>query len=321
MRDFLVRVENKAYPVIVCSSLFSSHEWLEQIQFPSRKGVIITNTTVGPLYAEKVKKLFAEEKFDLSVVVVPDGEEYKELATAAEIYHELLRVECDRTSFLIALGGGVITDITGFVASTYMRGIPYFQFPTRLLAQVDSSIGGKTGVNLSEGKNLVGTFYQPEGVFIGLDFLETLPEREYVEGWSEIAKAAFLRGGDFLALLSPNVHSILARDPVILEELVFRSVRFKKGIVEEDEKEKGIRGILNYGHTLGHALEKTSGYGVLRHGEAISVEMMGAILIAEKMGYVSGDTVEMQKEILEKLALPVTVRYALDREQLVQTLL
>ena len=310
MRELLIQTKDKHYPVIILPSLFSSSDWLNRLTFPSGKGAIVTNTTVGELYAQKVQRVFRDHSFDAATVTIPDGEQYKEIGTVEDIYHQLLKEELDRKSFLLALGGGVITDVCGFVASTYLRGIQYFQIPTSLLAQVDSSVGGKTGVNLAEGKNLVGTFYQPEGVVIGLDFLETLPDREYREGLSEIIKAALLTGGEFFEYFDSHAELILARDRESLEEVIFQSVRFKGDIVEEDEKEKGVRSILNYGHTLGHALEKTLGYGVLRHGEAVAVGMMGAVMIAEKMGFTTMEVVNIHKQLLIRCGLPVSLPYA-----------
>jgi len=276
---------------------------------------------VGPLYEQGVQQLFRERGFDIKTITIPDGEEYKQLTTVEHIYHELLKLGLDRKSFLVALGGGVITDITGFVASTYLRGIPYLQIPTSLLAQVDSSVGGKTGVNVEEGKNLIGTFYQPNGVVIGLDFLATLPDREFREGLSEVVKAAFLSGGEFFKFFNENVESLLQRDPDILEYIIYQSVQFKGKIVEEDEKEKGVRSILNYGHTLGHALEKTLGYGILRHGEAVAVGMMGAAFIAEKMGMINAEVVGFHRKILQESGLPIFLPYPIQTEVFLNALM
>jgi len=281
MRKLVVSLaEGRSYPIFIGESLFSEKQWIEAVAFPSRRGVLVTNTTLDRLHAETVLSFFAGEGFAMHKVVIPDGEEHKNLKTVEAIYHELLKFGLDRKSFLLALGGGVVTDITGFVASTFLRGIAYFQVPTSLLAQVDSSIGGKTGVNLEEGKNLVGTFYQPGGVFIDLSFLKTLPEREYREGLSEVLKAAFLSGGEFLHLVEKEKEALKSQDPEILEEVVVRAVDFKRKIVEEDEKEEGLRSVLNYGHTIGHALEKALGYGQMRHGEAVAVGMVGEALLS-----------------------------------------
>jgi len=305
--------ERRSYTVLVGKSLWGEGGWFERVSFPSRNGVLVTNTTIETLHAERVTSFFVREGFTLGKVVVPDGEEYKNLATVEKIYHELLKLRLDRKSFLLALGGGVITDITGFVASTFLRGIGYYQIPTSLLAQVDSSIGGKTGVNLEEGKNLVGTFYQPWGVFVDLSFLETLPEREYREGLGEVLKAAFLSGGEFLHFVEEHKEAIRRRDPKILEEVVALAVDFKRKIVEEDERESGIRSILNYGHTIGHALEKAVGYGKIRHGEAVAIGMVGESLLAWKLGIGKKETFEKQKMLLEDFGLPVCLNCSLDQ--------
>lgn len=314
MRKIVVSLsEGRSYPVFIGERLFDREGWRESAFFPSKKGVLLTNTTLDVLHAGKVLSSFVQGGFTLGKVVIPDGEEHKNLVTVEKIYHELVRFDIDRKSFLLSLGGGVVTDITGFVASTFLRGINHFQIPTSLLAQVDSSIGGKTGVNLEEGKNLVGTFCQPRGVFIDLSFLRTLPEREYREGLSEVLKAAFLSGGDFLEFIEGHREAIKRRDLEVLEELVARAVDFKRRIVEEDEKEKGLRSILNYGHTIGHALEKTLGYGIIRHGEAVAIGMMGEAFLAWKLDIGNEDVFNRQREILRNFGLPVSLACAIDR--------
>ena len=214
--------------------LLEEMNWLEEI-IPSSFGVIVTNSRVGSLYEERVSSFFSRQGFTIQVVTIPDGEEYKNLSTVEFIYKQLLNLDLDRKSFLLALGGGVITDITGFVASTFLRGIPYFSIPTTVLAQVDSSIGGKTGVNLPQGKNLVGTFYPPAGVFIDLSFLRTLPPREYKEGLAEVAKTFFLAEGEIFPLEKRENSFSRRRN----WKTNFQSLSLKKKIVEEDEKERG----------------------------------------------------------------------------------
>jgi len=315
MRKLVVYGENhKQYPVFLDPNLLERDDWLKEVQFPSSRGVIITNSRVGPLYEEEVSSFFSRQGFNIQAVTIPDGEEYKNLSLVEFIYDQLLSLDLDRKSFLLALGGGVITDITGFVASTFLRGITYFSIPTTLLAQVDSSIGGKTGVNLPQGKNLVGTFYPPHGVFIDLSFLHTLPPREYEEGLAEVAKTFFLAGGEVLSL-SEKKEQILSREEKILEEIIFQSLSFKKKIVEEDEKEKGLRSILNYGHTIGHALERVEGYGKLRHGEAVALGMMGEAILGHKLGITSSKVVEKQREILANFHLPTQLQFKIDREE------
>ena len=308
MREIVVSLsEGRSYRVFIGPSLFLRDDWLQEVPFPSRRGVILTNDLVKVLHAERVQRFFVQRGYAVDVVAVPDGEEHKNLATVEKVYHRLLALDLDRKSFILALGGGVITDLAGFVASTFLRGIAYYQIPTSLLAQVDSSVGGKTGVNLEEGKNLVGTFYQPSGVFIDLSFLETLPEREYREGLAEVAKTAFLEGKDFTTFLLEHAEDILGRKGTVLEEVVARSIAFKKAVVEKDEREGGLRSILNYGHTIGHALEKAMGYGVLRHGEAVSVGMRGEAFLACALGIGTEEVYAIQKAVLEKLGLPLRV--------------
>ncbi|MDK2896595.1 MAG: 3-dehydroquinate synthase [Candidatus Atribacteria bacterium] len=295
---------NRSYPVLVDKALFTSSKWLEKDRFPSLRGTIVTNSKVKPLYGQRLLSFFTDLGFSLDMITIPDGEIHKNLATVEEIYHQLIKLNLDRKSFLLSLGGGVITDITGFVASTFLRGIAYFQVPTSLLAQVDSSIGGKTGVNLPEGKNLVGTFYQPGMVLVDVSFLKTLPEREFREGLAEVAKTAFLVGNEFLDFLTKVGENIEKDQLNIMEEVVFRSLLFKKEIVEKDEKETGLRKILNYGHTIGHALEQSLGYGVLRHGEAVAVGMVGEAIIAREMGLAPPDLCSSQISLLRALKLP-----------------
>ncbi len=313
MRNLIVETKERVYPVFIGYGLFEEGI-LGGLDLSFSAGALITNQRVGPLHAGKVCQAFREQGFELASLELPDGEEFKTLASAEKAYHFLLQEGLDRKSFLVTLGGGVITDLGGFVASTFMRGIAYYQVPTSLLAQVDSSVGGKTGVNLEEGKNLVGTFYQPHGVIIELSFLETLPEREYREGLAEVAKAAFLAGGGFLKLLALRGGALLERDYGVLEEVVEKAVVFKKEIVEQDEKERGLRSILNYGHTVAHGLEKALGYGVLRHGEAVAIGMMVEAMVGLEMGITKPRVMEVQKEILQGIGLPLSVEVPLSSE-------
>lgn len=321
MRKIVVSLpKGLKYTVLIDAFLFSQDDWLSCVSFPSSRGVILTSSRVGQLYAEKVQNYFARRGYVVDILTVPDGEEHKNLRTVEEIYHKLLALDLDRKSFLLALGGGVITDLGGFVASTFLRGIAYYQIPTSLLAQVDSSIGGKTGVNLEEGKNLVGTFYQPSGVFVDLSFLDTLPEREYREGLAEVVKTAFLEGEKFVTFLRARREEILRREKNTLEELVARAVMYKKRIVEKDEKEQGLRSVLNYGHTIGHALEKATGYGMLRHGEAVSVGMHGEAMLALKIGVSTDEVYKLQESILEAFELPLRVSQRIEVREFLSAL-
>ena len=320
MRTLNVHIKDKAYPVVIDTALFSRIKWHDIFGPPPVSCALITNTTLAELHLPAVRSYFQKLVPQFAEIILPDGEEYKTLATTGKIYHHLSQAGLDRKSALIAFGGGVITDITGFAASTYMRGVRYYQIPTSLLAQVDSSVGGKTGVNLPEGKNLVGTFYQPDGVMCDLSFLETLPPREFREGMSEVLKAGFLAGGKLLRILKEKTRELSSGIQDILEEVVYLSIDYKREVVEEDELESGIRAVLNYGHTIGHALEKAAGYGVLRHGEAVAVGMVGEAIIGKNLGFVDPGFISLQEEMLRASDLPTKVSVPVSREIFFQAL-
>jgi 3-dehydroquinate synthase len=287
-----IHLENSAavnYNVVI--------DTLPELSF-QRKVAIITNTTVSALHLEHVKsKINADNLF---VVTVEDGEEFKSLETVENILNNLFEYKLDRKSLLIALGGGVIGDMTGFTASIYQRGIGFIQIPTTLLAQVDASVGGKTGVNNSYGKNLIGAFYQPEAVYIDTDFLKTLPKREFAAGIAEIVKMAvmfdkeyfdFLVGADF-------------NEKYILEMAIQRSVELKAEVVNLDEKESGIRAVLNYGHTFGHVVENETAYKSYLHGEAVAIGIMMANALAVEIGMMHQDEMDRVEAFLNKHDLP-----------------
>jgi 3-dehydroquinate synthase len=241
----------------------------------------------------------------VTVVRIPDGEEYKTLATLEQIYDLLIDWGFDRYCGLLALGGGVIGDLTGFAAATYLRGIPFVQVPTTLLAQVDSSVGGKTGVNHPQGKNLIGAFYQPRHVHIDVGVLATLPDREYAAGLAEIVKYGVIRDAAFFAWLENERAALLARSPQALEQAVMISCQIKADVVESDENEQGLRAILNYGHTFGHAVETLAGYGVIRHGEAVAIGMVMAARTSVRLGFGSDGDVARIAGLLRSFGLPV----------------
>ena len=250
----------------------------------AKRYFILTDTNVAALHGQKVHDTLAVMGLDPEMIEIPSGEAAKSIQTCLEVVEKLIQAGADRTSALIALGGGVVGDITGFIASTYMRGIPYIQIPTTLLSQVDSSIGGKTAIDLPTGKNLMGSFHQPKAVFIDLSFLQTLPEREFKSGLAEIMKCGIIDDPALFAALESGVDEIARRDMDFLEKIIARTCRIKKGIVEMDETEKGMRRYLNFGHTIGHAVEAKSDYS-LSHGEAVSVGMVAAALLSERMDY------------------------------------
>ena len=266
----------------------------------NRKVAIVTNTTVSALYLEQLKsKIFADELF---VITVEDGEEFKTLATVERILDELCEYQLDRKSLLIALGGGVIGDMTGFTASVYLRGIAFVQVPTTLLAQVDASVGGKTGVNNKYGKNLIGTFYQPEAVYIDTDFLKTLPPREFASGIAEIIKMGVMFDIEFFnALMEAD---FTQKD--VLDKMVQRSVEIKVEVVNLDEKESGIRAVLNYGHTFGHVIENETNYKTYVHGEAVAIGMMMANALAVELGMMTQVQMDLVTKFLKKHNLPIS---------------
>ncbi|MCA9051229.1 MAG: 3-dehydroquinate synthase, partial [Planctomycetaceae bacterium] len=242
-----------------------------------------------------------------SAIIVP-GEKSKSLEQASRLYDELVTFGADRQTVVVAVGGGVVGDLAGYVAATYARGLRFIQVPTTLLAQVDSSVGGKTGINHPKGKNLIGAFHQPVGVLVDTDVLKTLPDREYRSGLAEVVKYGVILDEPFFAWLETNVAGINARAPEVLQHIVARSCELKAQVVKEDEFETtGLRAILNYGHTFAHAFEALAGYGALLHGEAVSIGMCCAARLAERLGRISNDIVVRQQRLLEAVKLPVHV--------------
>ena len=293
--------DNRSYPIYIGSGVLANRElWAEISQ--NRHAAIVSNETVMPLYGDNVARALSRKP---GVISIPDGEEYKTLTTYSELIDELLEQKLDRSSVLIALGGGVVGDITGFVAASYYRGVPYIQVPTTLLAQVDSAVGGKTAVNHVRGKNLIGAFYQPSAVVIDVDTLASLPQPIYVEGLAEVIKYGIIADAKFFEWLEDNVESVLRRDAAALEYIIQRSCEIKAEVVAEDEQEQGRRAILNYGHTFGHAIENLSGYGQLLHGEAVSVGMRLAAELSCKMNLAGHEVSQRISQLLVKYGLPL----------------
>jgi 3-dehydroquinate synthase len=258
---------------------------------------------VAPLYLEPVKNAVSE--FDPISIVLPDGEQYKNAEWLNRVFDNLLESRCDRQVTLIALGGGVIGDMTGFAAACYQRGVPFIQIPTTLLAQVDSSVGGKTGINHPLGKNMIGAFYQPKCVVIDTDTLKTLPDEELSAGLAEVIKYGLIRDIEFLAWLEQNMNKLLARDPEALTTAIYRSCEHKAEVVAADEREAGQRALLNLGHTFGHAIETGMGYGIWLHGEAVAAGMAMAADLSSRMGWISRADVERVQQLLAAARLPV----------------
>ncbi len=280
---------------------------------------IVTDSRVAALYGERVLHVLREMNLKVDLGEFLSGATSKGLETCLEVIRWLMALGADRTWGLMALGGGAIGDITGFVASVYMRGIPYVQIPTTLLAQVDSSIGGKTGIDLPEGKNLLGTFKQPKAVFIDLAFLKTLSPREFRDGLAEIVKYGLIDDPWLLSRLEAASGAIERQDTGFLEEIVSRSCQIKKAIVEMDETEKGLRRILNFGHTLGHAMEAASGYS-LSHGEAVSLGAVASAVISERLGHLPIGELEQIISLMKGLGLPHRIPSALSTEAILSHL-
>lgn len=271
----------------------------------SGTAAVVSNSTVAPLYYEQVRASMEAAGYPVFLVSLPDGEGFKNSATLNLIYDALVDASLDRGSFIIALGGGVIGDMAGFAASSYLRGIPFVQLPTTLLSQVDSSVGGKTGINHPRGKNLIGAFYQPRAVLIDVATLDTLPEREYLSGLGEIIKYGAVLDQEFFSFLEENAERLLARDNSALIHAVGRSCAIKARVVELDEREGGLRAVLNYGHTLGHAVETLTGYTRYLHGEAVAIGMVQAARISRAYGFCSQAECDRIESLLGLLGLPL----------------
>jgi len=272
-----------------------------------RRGCVVSNRSVARLYGSQTVETLRQAGMDVTLIEVPAGERSKCLRQARRLYHQFLAAGLDRASFVVALGGGVVGDLAGFAAATYMRGIDYIQVPTTLMAQVDSSIGGKTAVNLPQGKNLIGAFHQPRMVVADTDTLRSLPRREYRNGWAEVIKHALIADADFWALLEASVGPLLNLDTACVGHAVRRSCEIKVDVVRRDEREAGLRAVLNCGHTIGHALERIAAYGHLRHGEAVAIGLAAEAHIAVSRGMMLAADASRLEALLLAFGLPVRV--------------
>lgn len=308
MRIVKVPLGHRSYSIKVGGGLLSQlGTECAQLKLGQRCAVI-TDANVGRHFAKAAMKSLTASGFDPVLITVPAGEKSKRLAMVETCYDQLAAHRLERKSFIVALGGGVVGDLAGFVAATYLRGIPFVQVPTTLLAQVDSSVGGKTGVNLKSGKNLVGAFYQPQLVLCDLDALKTLPKREYLSGFGEIIKYGVIYDAILFAQLERNLPKLLQREPTILRNVIARCCEIKADVVGQDETESGLRAILNFGHTIGHAIENSSGYGKFLHGEAIAIGQVAAARLSENiLGLPSGD-VERIRKLFVGAGLPVKIK-------------
>lgn len=302
METLHVELGARSYPIHIGDDLFADAGLLRP-HIRSRQVCIVTNETVAPLYLDRLQAALADYK--LLPVILPDGEEFKTLDVVAHIYDALLEQNFSRSCTLIALGGGVIGDMTGFAAATYQRGVAFIQIPTTLLSQVDSSVGGKTGVNRPLGKNMVGAFYQPRCVLADTATLATLPERELKAGIAEVIKYGFINNRTFHDWLCVNMPRLLQRDPEALRHAIKVSCTEKAAIVAADEHEGGVRATLNLGHTFGHAIETAMGYGVWLHGEAVAAGMVMAADLSARLGHCSWDEANAVRRLVEAAGLPV----------------
>jgi len=304
MQSLTVDLGDRAYPIHIGPGLLDRAE-LVLPHLAQKRAVIVTNTTVGPLYLERFARTLREAGVRVDSVVLPDGEAYKNWETLNLIFDALLTQRAERKTTLVALGGGVIGDLTGFAAASYQRGMPFIQVPTTLLAQVDSSVGGKTGINHPLGKNMIGAFYQPQLVLADTDTLNTLPERELSAGLAEVIKYGLIRDLPFLEWLEANMDKLVARDTEALTYAIRRSCENKAEVVAADEKEAGQRALLNLGHTFGHAIEAGMGYGNWLHGEAVAAGTMLAADLSRRLGNLVQADQERVAALFRRAGLPV----------------
>ncbi|MEY8712872.1 3-dehydroquinate synthase [Mangrovibacter phragmitis] len=305
MERLMVTLGERSYPITIASGLFN-----ESASFwPLKSGeqvMLVTNETLAPLYLDRVRHMLEQAGVNVDVVILPDGEQYKSLSVLDSVFTALLEKPHSRDTTLVALGGGVIGDLTGFAAASYQRGVRFIQVPTTLLSQVDSSVGGKTAVNHPLGKNMIGAFYQPASVVIDIDCLKTLPPRELASGLAEVIKYGIILDADFFNWLENNLDALVALDPVVMSYCIRRCCELKAEVVAADERESGQRALLNLGHTFGHAIEAEMGYGNWLHGEAVSAGMVMAARTAQRLGQFSeADTVRIIT-LLKRAGLPVT---------------
>jgi 3-dehydroquinate synthase len=298
-----VDLGERSYPILIGENLLGDPALLAK-HVPGKRVAIVSNETVAPLYLARVEQALAASGREVMSIVLKDGEQYKDWANLMPIFDALLAARCDRKTTLLALGGGVVGDMTGFAAASYMRGVPFVQMPTTLLAQVDSSVGGKTGINHPLGKNMIGAFYQPQAVLADTATLATLPPREFSAGLAEVIKYGAVLDLKFFEWLEQNIERLMARDAQALAHAIARSCQIKADVVRQDEREAGLRAILNFGHTFGHAIEAGMGYGSWLHGEAVGCGMVLAADLAYRMGFIDFVSKTRIKALVEAAELP-----------------
>lgn len=304
MKRIDMQFKNTAYPIIIDKGWEATLSKIPSNIF-LKKALIISDTNVGPLYSNEIIKALSEDDIGIRTILIDPGESSKTIEKAMDIYTTALNFRMDRDSLFIALGGGVVGDLAGFTASTYMRGVPYLQIPTSLLAQVDSSVGGKTAVNHPLGKNMIGSFYQPKGVLINTDTLKSLPVRQISTGLAEVIKYGVIADKNLFSYLEENIEKVFSFDDKVLNHIIYKSCTIKAKIVAQDEKDKGIRGILNFGHTIGHAIEAETSFTEYTHGESVAIGMVAEAELAQLLGLIDKGFVDRLKNLLLKAKLPI----------------
>jgi 3-dehydroquinate synthase len=294
----------RSYPILIGEGLLAQSELLAR-HIPPRRLLVVTNATVAGLHFEQLRRGLKD--FDVSVETLPEGERFKTLATASRLFDALIEARIGRDGAAVAFGGGVIGDLTGFAAACYQRGIAFVQVPTTLLAQVDSSVGGKTGVNHPAGKNLIGAFHQPLCVISDTATLRTLPDRELRSGLAEVIKCGLICDAEFLGWIETHLEELLGREPRALEHVIRRSCEIKAAIVSRDEREQGPRALLNLGHTFGHAIESATGYGEWLHGEAVAAGLLIAVSLSTRVGWLSKADLERVRALLKRAGFPLAM--------------
>jgi len=315
MKTLTVDLDERSYPIYIGQGVLGQPKLITG-HIRGRQVMIVSNETVAPLYLDAVRKLLGD--FELASVILPDGEQYKNLDTLNMIFDALLKQRFNRRCTLIALGGGVVGDITGFAAASYQRGVAFLQIPTTLLAQVDSSVGGKTGVNHPLGKNMIGAFHQPGCVLIDTDTLGTLDDRQLAAGLAEVIKYGLIRDAGFFDWLETNMDKLKARDPQALGFAIERSCTIKAKIVAADERESGRRALLNLGHTFGHAIETGTGYGNWLHGEAVAAGMLMAADLSARHGWLAESAVDRTAALLKHAGLPTRTPAEMDADRFLE---
>jgi len=323
MNTIKINLKERSYPIHISSDFDALAEKIKLFAH-GKKCCIVSNPVVWPLYGEQVAEAIKKTGAEVCHALIPDGEKYKNLTEFEKLLNKLVQQRLDRSSLLIALGGGIVGDVTGYAAASFMRGVPFVQIPTTLLAQVDSSVGGKTGVNLSSGKNLVGAFYQPKMVYINWNTLATLPERECRAGYAEIIKAGIIYDEQLFLKLEAETENIFnafeagtPENTPALPGIIERCCEIKAEVVAEDEHERGVRAILNYGHTFAHAVEMLTNYKQFVHGEAVAIGMHAAAVYANKLGMCDSELINRQKMLIEATGLP-TKFPELDTEKVIE---